>query len=51
MIEPLFEYLSAGGDVGIWFVVWALFKLNSRLLVLETDFKNMKVSYGFEGEE
>jgi len=32
-----FEYLAAGGDIGIWLVVYGLWRLDKRITILEVS--------------
>lgn len=35
MESAAFEYLAAGGDIGIWLVVYGLWRLDKRITILE----------------
>ena len=37
MVEEIFKILGAGGDVGVWALAFAVFKLDRRLVKIEVE--------------
>lgn len=37
MIEEIFKVIGAGGDVGVWALAFAVFKLDRRLVKIEVE--------------